>query len=80
MRSNALALRIPLNDEPVVEPVIDDIDSCDQVYSDPPVIEMIAEEFCFNSPDGTHTYIQGHNYCCHCSMAAPWVRRDACRS
>lgn len=80
--SAAIAMQIPLRagEEPEVAIVTDDIDACTLVYSDPPVIEMIAEEFCFNSPDGTHTYRNSDNYCSCCGMAAPWVRRDACRS
>lgn len=82
MPPDALAYRIPLaaGEEPHVEVIGDDIDACTEVYSDPPVIEMIAEEFCFISPDGTHTYLKFRNYCAHCGMAAPWVRRDGCRS
>ncbi len=84
MPPDALAYRIPLaaGEEPAVEPVADDIDSCDLVYahSEKRVIDMIEEERCFISPDGTHTYRNLDNFCCHCGMAAPWVRRDACRS
>ena len=81
MPRSAAALQIPLNDEPVVES-IDDIDSCDLVYDDPEVVDMIEEERCPVSanPIGTHLYLDHQNHCCFCAMAAPWVRRDACRS
>lgn len=82
MRHSAAAFIVPLaaGEESAVEIVNDDIDACTLIYSDPPTVEMIEEELCFVSPDGTHTYIKAQNYCMHCGMAAPWVRRDACRS
>lgn len=75
MPRNAVALRIPLNDEPIVE-VIDDIDACDLVYADP--IDMIEEEFCHHSPDGTHTYRLRGTRCVHCGMLHPSVRSLGC--
>ena len=77
---DTLALQTTFEDPGKVEPVGDDIDACGLVYADPPTVEMIEEELCFVSPDGTHTYKKTQNYCMHCGMAAPWVRRDACRS
>lgn len=77
MRS-AVALRIPLNDEPVVE-TVDDIDACTLVYADdyPDVVDMIEQEYCFLTHDHTHTYLNGELYCRACGMAHP-SRRNAC--
>lgn len=45
----------------------------------PSIIDMIEEERCHRSPDGTHTYMHKGNHCVYCGMQAPWVRRDMCR-
>lgn len=81
---NALALRTTFEDPGKVEPVADDIDSCALVYLEPSAVDMIEEERCpladGRHDDGLHLYLDGQNACCRCAMAAPWVRRDACRS
>jgi hypothetical protein len=65
-----------------------------EVYSDPlptedgdgefkdSIVDMIEEERCpvVQNVLGTHLYLDEQNHCCYCGMAAPWVRRDACRS
>lgn len=88
MSDSAVALVIPLavGEEPAIEVVADDIDSCTQVYfePEPSIVDMIEQERCpladGRHDDGLHLYLDGQNACCRCAMAAPWVRRDACRS
>lgn len=41
------------------------------------VIFMIEQEYCFLSRDGTHTYLNGNKYCCHCGTRHPSIR-NAC--
>lgn len=80
MPRNTLALRIPLNDEPIVE-TVDDIDACNLVYSDvdddPDIVEMIEQEYCFHRDDRQHLYLNGAVHCCACGMAHPSIR-NAC--
>lgn len=87
MPPNTLALQIPLaaGEEPEVQVKLDDdIDSCVYVYFEPSIVDMIEEERCpladGRHDDGLHLYLDGQNACCRCAMAAPWVRRDVCRS
>ncbi len=89
MRRSAVAFIVPLvaGQEPYVEVIADDIDACVLVYSDPPgrdITDLIEEERCpladGRHDDGLHLYLDGQNACARCAMAAPWVRRDACRS
>lgn len=76
MPRNALALQITFDDPGKVEPVGDDIDGCDLVYADP--IDMIEQEFCHHSPDGTHTYRLRGTRCVHCGTLHPSVRQFGC--
>lgn len=81
---NALALQTTFAEPETVNTVTDpdafDSDDC-LVYADDEkrVIDMIAEEACALSPDGTHSYIRKQSDCCFCGMAGPWKRRDMCR-
>lgn len=69
----------PVNQLVPLDPDAFDAAGC-SIYSDPPesIVDMIEEERCLHSPDGTHVYING-NGCNYCGTAAPWIRRDQCR-
>jgi hypothetical protein len=81
---NALALQTTFA-EPENVTTVTDHDAFDDpnclVYADHSrrIIDMIEEELCALSPDGTHSYIRKQSDCCYCGMAGPWKRRDMCR-
>ena len=80
-----IALQVPLNDAPVVAPVIDedpdafDADDC-SIYADPveQPIDLITQEHCLLSPDGTHSYLRRDPRCCYCGTPHPSIRANAC--
>ncbi len=70
-------LTTPFSQPEIVEPLRDDSEGNDSVvYAD--IVDLIEEERCERSPDGTHTYI-GRSHCNYCNTPAPWLRRDQCR-
>jgi len=85
MSRNALALQTTFAEPEVVTTVTDDHDAFDGddclVYADDEkrVIDMIEEEQCTASPDGTHGYMKFQSHCHYCRAPAPWLCRDMCR-
>ena len=84
MPRNALALRIPLKDDPVIETVGDpdafDDQDCSIYAVDPDdddTLYVIDQEYCFFSTTSEHKYPPGQLHCCACGMAHPSIR-NAC--